>query len=635
MKTPLQVLKTYWGHDSFRPMQEDIINTVLAGKDTLALLPTGGGKSICFQVPAMIKEGICVVISPLIALMRDQVDNLKKRGIAAEAIYAGMSSREIDMTLDNCIYGEIKFLYVSPERLKTTIFKERLKKMNMCLLAVDEAHCISQWGYDFRPTYLEIAHIKDIVPDINILALTASATLKVREDIIDKLALKNAAVFKKSFARENLSYSVFNVEDKDRKLLEILRNVNGSAVVYVMSRKSAKAVAELLNNRGIRAEFYHAGLSANERELKQDKWIRNQFRVMVATNAFGMGIDKPDVRLVVHYELPANIESYYQEAGRAGRDGKKAYAVIVYHSYDVSVLRKRFEQSTPSASDLRAVYQGLANNFKLAIGSGLMATYDFDLGHFSSTYNFDPLKAYYAIKKLENEELIQLNEGFYNPSKLFFGINKQHLYEFQIANARFDPVIKALLRMYGGELFSNFCVIHEKKLAGFLGTSVRDVKKQLQSLHDQDVLNYQPLKEEPQITFLTPRLNPDDLPLDTRQLAEKRRLDREKIEAMITYVNLSGGCRSQYILNYFGEDSDENCEVCDLCLIRKRSGSDVEKIPEVRDSIRQLLGNNSLAIKDIVDKLTNYQEATVISTVRYMLDNQELKSLDSGELILR
>ena len=632
MNKAQQILKKYWGHEAFRPLQEDIINAVVSGRDTLALLPTGGGKSICFQVPAMMQEGLCIVISPLIALMRDQVDNLKKRGIPAEAIYAGMSSREVDLTLDNCVYGPVKFLYVSPERLKTTIFKERLKKMNLCLLAVDEAHCISQWGYDFRPAYLEIALIKEIIPDVNILALTASATLRVQEDIIEKLALKNAVVFKKSFARENLSYSVFNVEDKDRKLLEILNGVNGSSIVYVMSRKSARVVAEFLNSRHIRAEYYHAGLSAGQRALRQDRWIKNQFRVMVATNAFGMGIDKPDVRLVVHYELPANIEAYYQEAGRAGRDGKRAYAVIVYHVYDVSVLRKRFEQSTPSVDYLREVYQGLANNFKLAIGSGLMATYDFDPGHFSSTYNFDPLKAYYAIKKLENEGLIQLNEGFYNPSKLFFSIDKQHLYEFQVANAKFDPIIKSLLRMYGGELFSNFCVIHEKKLADFLGMNMQEIKEQLQALHSQEVLVYQPLKDEPQITFMTPRLNPDNLPLDTLRLAEKRQLDQEKIEAMIHYVDLPHRCRSQYIQNYFGEDFGDDCGICDLCLRRKRSGSDNEKIPEVRESIRQLLKKNSLSIGHIVEKLPDYQEKTIVDTIRCMLDNNELKTLDSGEL---
>ena len=634
MKTARQILKTYWGHDSFRSLQEDIIDAVLAGGDTLALLPTGGGKSICFQVPAMMKEGLCLVVSPLIALMRDQVDNLRKRGISAEAIYAGMGIREIDLILDNCVYGNTKFLYVSPERLKTTIFMERLKKMKLCLLAVDEAHCISQWGYDFRPTYLEIALIREIVPNVNILALTASATLRVQSDIIDKLALKNATVFKKSFARSNLSYSVFKVEDKDRKLLQILRNVKGSAVVYVMSRKSAKTLAEFLNTRHIQADYYHAGLTARQRELKQLNWIKNQFRVIVATNAFGMGIDKPDVRLVVHYELPGNIEAYYQEAGRAGRDGQKAYAVIVYHANDISVLHKRFEQSTPMVTYLQDVYQGLANNFKLAIGSGLMATYDFDLSHFASTYNFDPLRAYYAIKKLENEGLVQLNEGFYNPSKLIFGMDKQHLYEFQVANAQFDPVIKALLRVYGGELFSNFCVIHEKKLANLVGTSTQEVRKQLLAMHDQDVLVYQPLKGEPQITFLTPRLNPGNLPLDKRKLAEKRQLDKDKIEAMVAYVTLARNCRSQYIQNYFGEDSFENCGICDLCLELKRSGQGLEKIPEVREAIMLLLDEKPLPTGEIISKLPDYQEVTILNTIRYMLDNHELKSLESGELDL-
>ncbi len=635
MKTANQILKTYWRHDTFRPLQEDIINAVLAGRDVLALLPTGGGKSVCFQVPALMMEGICLVVSPLIALMRDQVQSLKRKGIRAEAIYAGMSNKEIDITLDNCAHGNVKFLYVSPERLKTTLFKERLKKMTVCLLAVDEAHCISQWGYDFRPTYLEIADVKEMLPGVSTLALTASATLKVQSDIADKLRLENPAVFKKSFERENISYSVFRVEDKDRKLLEILRNVNGSAIVYVMSRKRAKTVAGLLNNKGIRADYYHAGLTAEQRAVKQERWIKNDFRVIVATNAFGMGIDKPDVRLVIHYELPANIESYYQEAGRAGRDGKKSYAVVIYQSFDITTLRQRFEQSSPGLSYLREIYQGLANYLKLAIGSGFLVSYDFDLSHFCTTYDLDPLKAYYAIKKLEGEELIQLNEGFYSPSKLYLKTNKQHLYEFQVANAAYDHVIKALLRIYGGELFSDFCAIQEKKLAGYLGVGVLAVKKQLQALHDMELLIYQPLKEEPQITFLTPRLKPESLPINAKQLAEKRELDKRKIESMIAYVDQDRRCRSQYILEYFDETSDKNCGICDSCLNRKRSESEAVKMPEIMSEISTLLSENSLSVNDIVNSLPEYQEVTIINAIRFMLDNHQLKTLNSGDLSLK
>ena len=414
-----------------------------------------------------------------------------------------------------------------------------------------------------------------------------------------------------------------------------MRSVNGSAVVYVMSRKRAKTVAGILSNEGIRADYYHAGLTAKQRALKQEKWIQNNFRVIVATNAFGMGIDKPDVRLVIHYELPTSIESYYQEAGRAGRDGKKSYAVVIYQPFDVTLLQKRFEQSSPDLSYIQETYQGLANYLKLAIGSGFLATYDFDLSHFCTIYNLDPLQAYYAIKKLENEELIQLNEGFYTPSKLFIGTSKQHLYEFQVANARYDPVIKALLRAYGGELFSDFCTIQEKKLADYLGLDISEVKKQLQALHAMELLIYQPLKEAPQITFLTPRLKPENLPINVKKLAEKRQLDKDKIDSMIGYVDQDRRCRSQYILEYFDETSGKNCGVCDICLKRKRYESDAAKMPEIMDKIRVILSESSLSVHEIVDSLPDYQEATIVNAIRFMLDNQQLNTLESGDVSLR
>ncbi|MEM1137932.1 MAG: ATP-dependent DNA helicase RecQ, partial [Bacteroidota bacterium] len=449
-----KILYQYWKYTTFRSLQEEIIQAVLAGKDTLALLPTGGGKSICFQVPALAKEGVCIVISPLIALMKDQVYQLNTRGIEAKAIYAGMSQREIDITLDNAIYGNIKFLYVSPERLKTEIFITRAAKMNISLLAIDEAHCISQWGYDFRPPYLELMQFRELIPNVPCIALTATATEVVKNDIQDKLGFdQNAGFFQKSFARENLSYSVYYEEDKEKRMLEILSKVAGSAIVYVRSRKRTKHFADFLRARKISASFYHAGLSNEERARRQDDWINNRTRVIVATNAFGMGIDKPDVRIVIHLDLPDNLEAYYQEAGRAGRDERKAFAVLLYNHNDIKQLKENIEISHPSIDKLKKVYQAVANYLKIAVGSGYLESYDFDLDDFVNTFKLPYLETYHALKKLEEQDFIQFNESFYAPSRLTIALSHDKLYEFQVANKEADKLIKILLRVYGAEIY--------------------------------------------------------------------------------------------------------------------------------------------------------------------------------------
>ncbi|PSL02648.1 ATP-dependent DNA helicase RecQ [Cecembia rubra] len=581
------ILQTVFGFNEFRAVQLDIVLSALEGKDCLALLPTGGGKSICFQVPALAMEGICVVISPLIALMKDQVDNLRKKGVLAAAIYSGMGKREIDTILDNCIYGNYKFLYVSPERLKTEIFIERFKRMKVNLIAVDEAHCISQWGYDFRPPYLDIANIRAFHPDVPCLALTASATLQVKEDIIDKLQLKSPDVFVRSFSRKNLSYSVRIAENKLEKGIEILQKVPGTAIVYVRNRKGTKEIASILNQVGISATFYHAGLDNEVREIRQNDWKKNQVRVMVATNAFGMGIDKPDVRVVIHLDLPENLENYYQEAGRAGRDEKKAYAVLITHQQDLQVLEERAAMAYPPVEFLKKVYQSLANYYRMAVGSGLMSSFDFDLATFAETYNLEVLLTYNALKVLQEEGLLELNESFFSPSTLKFLVDQSKLYEFQIANAKLDPLIKILLRTYGGELFVEFLKIQESKLAKSMGLSERELIKMLDYMDQGGVISYNKRKDQPQITFLTERFDAGKLPLNLKRIEERRKNAINKANAMIAYVNNYSVCRANQISYYFGEVSEQFCGICDVCISKKKKADGGEK--EVKEKIIQTL----------------------------------------------
>ncbi|MDN5201395.1 ATP-dependent DNA helicase RecQ [Fulvivirgaceae bacterium BMA10] len=635
MSTPLEILKSVWGYQQFRPLQEEIITSILSGKDTLALLPTGGGKSICFQVPALLEEGLCIVISPLIALMKDQVEQLRQRNVQAVAIYSGMNSKQIDILLDNCVHGPVKFLYVSPERLKTSIFQERLLKMSVSFVAVDEAHCISQWGYDFRPAYLEIAELRKLIPDVKFIALTASATGKVQEDIIEKLNFGGHNVFKNSFVRENLSYSVFKEEDKERKLLEILKSVGGSAIVYVRSRKRTKEIATLLQKKGISSDYYHAGLPQRERITKQDNWIHDRTRVIVATNAFGMGIDKPNVRVVCHLEIPNNIESYYQEAGRAGRDQKNAFAVQIYHEKDIEDLKRLVEQSYPSLDFLRKIYQSMANYYKIAIGSSLMASYDFSLQEFSDNYGYEPIAVYHALKKLEMEGYIQFNESFYNPSKALFNFNHQQLYEFQISHAALDPLIKALLRIYGGELYTNYCKISEPQIASFLAVSVAEVKKKLNQLHQLGVISYEEQKETPQITFLTSRVDASNLPFNKEKLDFRRKNDLKKVEAIISYVRSDRRCRMQLLSEYFGEVSDRRCGICDNCLNLKKNDRASFYYESFRKEILDELLIETLNIEVLIERIGASKKEILIQVIERMLDLDEIMYNDEGRLIIK
>lgn len=618
------ILKKYWGYYSFRPLQEEIIQAVLSGQDVLALLPTGGGKSICFQVPAVARPGICLVITPLISLMRDQVTQLQRRGITAEALFTGMTYAEIDRILDNCVYGKIKFLYISPERIQTDIFQARVHQMQVNLLAVDEAHCISQWGYDFRPAYLDIPKLRTLLPGINMIALTATATSAVKEDIQDKLAFKNSITFQKSFARPNLAYMVKKTADKERHLLNLLRRIQGTSIVYVNTRKKAKVIAQILQNDHIQGAFYHAGLDSTTREERQNAWMKGDVPVMVATNAFGMGIDKPDVRLVIHMDLPTSLEAYYQEAGRAGRDEQKAYAILLYDQQDIIDLRDNIQKEHPSAKQLKKVYQQLANYYQLAVGAQDNKPYQLDWAAFAHTCRLQPQEAYQSIKSLAHEGLIELNEAFYRPSKLHISITHQELYAFQVTTHGYDSLIQGLLRLYGGEIFTDFCTISEAKLANYLNISGAVLSQQLRQLQQRAIVAYIPQSDQPQIIFLQARYPADRVPIDEKALQRKSKLATKKAEAVIHYITHLNRCRSQLLLEYFGEISDQPCKRCDICLTKKSFHTFIEKdyIMARRLILKHLEAYpyNLQALLDQVDM----PEEVVIMTIRQLLDQGEI-----------
>ena len=622
--TPEQVLQQYWGYSSFRTPQREIIESILQNQDTVGVLPTGAGKSVCFQVPTLMRDGICVVVTPLIALMQDQVAQLKQKGIAAIAIHSGLGHRQIDILLDNCVHGQQKFLYVSPERLQTELFQQRFARMNVNLIAIDEAHCISQWGYDFRPPYLQIASLREIKANVPIIALTASATKLVKADIIEKLKLKSPAVYQISFARTNLSLVVRKTETKEKKLLDILRKVPGASIVYVRSRKATITLDKWLKRNNISSTHYHAGLTHAQREEHQREWLENRCRVMVATNAFGMGINKPDVRTVIHMDLPESLESYYQEAGRAGRDGKRSYATIVFHEVDAQALQHKTEQSQPRLEYLQKIYQGLANFFQLAVGSSQGESFDFDLDVFCDKFSFKSASVYPALKKLEEVGLIQFNESFFRPSQVHLSIDKKKVYEFQVANERFDALIKMLLRLYGGELYSDFVTISESQLAHAVKQSLGEVELQLQQLHNLQVLVYQPVKDKPQITLVLPRQDAERLPIDVHLLESRRQLHLKKMQAMIDYAEQSHRCRMQTIQEYFDEVTYSNCGVCDVC-IRKKKRETSALHDDYRGQIQYLLKPGPVLIDDLETQVAPVDKEIFGEVIQEMLENGEVR----------
>lgn len=564
------ILKRYWGYDSFRPNQEDIMAATLAGEDVLAVLPTGGGKSLCFQIPAIVQEGTCLVISPLIALMRDQVEQLRKRGISAAGLFSGLHPNESEIILDNFVNNVYKLLYISPERLQSQNFQAYLRNAKISFLAVDEAHCISQWGYDFRPSYLKINTIRDLFPQLPIIALTASATPTVQKDIQEKLEMRNKNIFQASFLRPNLSFSVFETENKAQKVLDILRAVKGGSILYVNSRKNASNWASWLVQNGFVADFYHAGLSSKDRSRKQTNWIEGKTPILVATNAFGMGIDKGDVRTVVHMDTPNQPEAYYQEAGRAGRDGVKAYAVALFTKQEIKDSRSRIEKHFPMASSIRLVYEQLGIFLRLALGSGEMVSFDFDMNGFCKSFGLQSGSTYQALKKLEVANYLLFNEGFDQQSRFHFSVSTATLYEVQVRNRQIEEISKALLRLYGGELFSDYVEIQETDLADVLKISVVAVQERLKKMVELELGRYQPQRTGPQVTFLTPRLESKNLEIDQELLVRLKNNEIARLDTMERYLFLEKECRSSFLASYFGEIAPVDCGICDNCLRRKK-----------------------------------------------------------------
>lgn len=626
-----KILQQYWRYPHFRPLQEDVINHVLEGNDTLALMPTGGGKSICFQVPALAKEGICIVVTPLIALMKDQVENLRSKGIEAVAIFAGMSKREVDICLDNCIYGKIKFLYLSPERLMSELVRERIRYMKVNLFAIDEAHCISQWGYDFRPPYLHLAELRDLHPEVPFLALTATATEKVILDIQEKLHFKikrdgSTAVFTKSFVRDNLAYMALKEEHKTRRLVNIIRNTGGSGIVYVRNRKETQEIARFLIAEGISASFYHAGLSTPERAKKQEAWKKNELQVMVATNAFGMGIDKPDVRFVVHVDIPDTLEAYYQEAGRAGRDEKKSYAVLLYNEADKLRIQKNFELSFPTVKEIVQIYYHLGNYFQLAYGAGQYLSFEFDIGDFCNRYQLEPLKTISALKFLERDEWLVVSENVYIPSRLRFDVGSHDLYSFQVAHANLDGFIKTILRAYGGA-FDYFVPFRESDLAKKANLSTNEVAKRLQDLQQYQIITYLPQTDKPQLQFLQPRSDSQHLNINRKHIENRKAIGEEQLRAVLNYLK-EDGCRSQKLLYYFGEKNSKACEICDYCLRNNKKTKQEELENKLIIEINNLLVIEPLGLDELVEGLQNGNEKERITLIRNLVDTGKLKFIN-------
>ena len=618
------VLKQHWGYDSFRPLQEDIILSVLEGRDTLALLPTGGGKSICFQVPALVKGGLCIVISPLIALMKDQVEHLRARHIKAGAIYSGMRVNEIQATIDNCLFDpEYRFLYVSPERLQTENFKVNFERMPVSMIAVDEAHCISQWGYDFRPPYLEIAKIRKIFPEVPVLALTATATPEVVKDIQLRLDFKTENVFQKSFKRANLTYFVVNEEDKNSRMLRIMNRYPGSGIVYVRNRRKTAETAEFLRNNGISADHYHAGLDPRERDRKQQSWMKGETRVMVSTNAFGMGIDKPDVRFVVHLDLPDTLEAYFQEAGRAGRDEQPAVAILLYDNYDIAQLKRNFTFTFPELDRVREVYRELCQSHHIELGSGQGKTFPFSMEAHANAVKMNATQYFNALKLLNNIGVILISEHLREKSELQFRINGDQLLKFQKEKPEFEPLITTILRSYSG-VFSQFADIDEQLLATRLGTTEETVIEQLKTLRGEKILSYQPQSNIPLIIFLKDRIDEKYLYFDKKIYDFRKEKAEERLAAVENYVKCDNVCRSQLLLQYFGEWDSTPCGECDVCRrnkIQRVKNSDFELISK---EIKELQQQNMDPKQILAELSKRYEEPQIVKVMRWLADNNTL-----------
>ncbi len=632
MNTIYKILEQYWGYNKFRPLQEDIINSVLLGNDTLALLPTGGGKSICFQVPAMAKEGKCLVVSPLIALMKDQVENLQKRGIKAAAIYSGLHNIEIEKIINQAVYSDLKFLYVSPERLQSEKFIANLDRMNISILAIDEAHCISQWGYDFRPPYLQIAEIRKYIPQANIIALTATATPEVVIDIQEKLEFKKPNLFQKSFERSNLTYFVIKEEDKLNRLIRILNKVPGCGVVYVRNRRKTFEIAQFLHKNGISADFYHAGLSNAERDKKQQNWLNNTKRIIVATNAFGMGIDKPDVRVVVHLDIPDNIEAYFQEAGRGGRDEKNAWAIILFENADIIELEKNFQNSFPSINEIKNIYNALTNWFQIPVGAGKGSSYDFDLSAFAKNYNFQPIVALNSLKFIEKQGAIMITEDINQASKMFISCPHEAFYAFQVANKSYDKFIKLLLRSYTG-LFNDFVKINEDDIAKNLKITKPDVVKILQKLEKYNLIAYSPQNNKPKIIFLEEAIDSKDFMLDDDKYEKLKNVARNRLNSMLSYINSVTKCRSKILLSYFGQNETKRCGKCDVCIKRNKLDLNEYEFDSIVETLKPILKEKPYLLDEIITKFDHLSDQKVIKVIQWLIDNNKMKYNQQNKLV--
>ncbi len=625
-----QILKQYWGYNEFRPLQEEIIRSVADQKDTLALMPTGGGKSITFQVYSLSVEGICLVVTPLIALIKDQVENLRSKNIKALAIYSGMTNREIDIALNNAVYGDYKFLYVSPERLSSEKFREFLVRMKLNLITVDEAHCISQWGYDFRPSYLTISDLRKYFPQIPILALTATATRKVVDDIQEKLEFREINLLQKSFRRENLIYLVRDKEDKMGYLTDTIRKSKGTGIVYVRSRKKTREIAQMLQQQKISADFYHAGLATDVRSQKQDKWMSGESRVIVATNAFGMGIDKPDVRFVIHIDLPDSLEAYFQEAGRAGRDGQKSVAVLLYNNTDKRRLHKMVTDSFPVIETIRSVYNSICNYLMIAVGSGKGGIFGFRIEDFSKKFEFQVNAVYHSLKLLERQGYLSYVENVDNYSRILFTVRRDDLYKIQLRNAELDQFIKLILRSYTG-VFTDFVNIDEALLARRSSNSGEIVYQNLKLLAQQKIIDYIPQKKTPVIVFETERIETGRIHISVENYQHRKVKYQQQVDSVIDYASNNRKCRSVSLLEYFGQLDSEPCGFCDVCTGEHESGIRVADFNRISFKIKEILLSESCSIDKIV-RLVNEPETNIIKVSRWLLDNELVKSGTNGLL---
>ena len=625
-----EVLGRYWGYKEFRPGQQAVIDAIVNRHDTLALMPTGGGKSLTYQVPTMATNGLCIVITPLIALMKDQVDRLRQMGIAATAIHSGMSYSQIDIALDNCVYGDMKFLYIAPERLATESFRMRVQRMNVVLLAVDEAHCISQWGYDFRPSYLRIKEVRKLLPDVPVLALTASATQMVAEDIMRQLEFDKPNIIRSSFARANLSFAVRHTDDKNEQLLRVVNNVDGSGIIYMQSREGCEQLAEVLQQQGISASYYHAGLPHAERTMRQEEWTSGKVRIMVATNAFGMGIDKADVRFVVHYSMCDSLENYYQEAGRAGRDGKRSYAVLLAASDDNSKIAKHFEAEFPPLDDIKSIYEKICNFLQVPIGDGLYSSFIFNIHEFCVRERLFGGKVRAALKLLQQNGYMTLTEEFENPAKILFCISRDDLYKIRIDRQDLDHIIRTILRMYNG-VFTEFRSINEQDIAASSGYTVEKVKELLKRMWQMRIIRYIPSNSSPMIFFDEERLPTKDIYISPDTYLHRKRLINERFENMVIYASNQTECRSVVIQRYFGDLDAQPCGICDICLAkRKRTKNDAKTLCA---TILKLLSQESLEAREICRQI-KADPQLVAKAIDILKSENKISATSDGKLTI-